>query len=288
MSRNSILTILITISLLTMACGLTINIPVDEVTTGPMETEEVNIAAPDSSVADLTLVFGAGELTLAPGAGSTLVAGTAQFNVPDFKPKVKTSGSNVRFETGSLEISGIPKVDNTIKNIWDLKLGNFPMDLTINAGAYQGNFELGGLSLKSLEIAEGAADVNLKFSSPNTTEMELFRYTTAASNVKLYGLANANFTSMIFRSGAGDYLLDFTGDLKRNAVVTVESGFSQVIIVVPSGTAARISYKGGLAGISTSGDWKKSGDLYTLDGDGPVLTINVDIGAGNLILRTVD
>ena len=35
--------------------------------------------------------------------------------------------------------------------------------------------------------------------------MALFRYETGASKVKLTGLANANFGTMDFNSGAGDY-----------------------------------------------------------------------------------
>jgi hypothetical protein len=160
-----------------------------------------------------------------------------------------------------------------------------PMRLTINAGAYQGRMELGGLALKSLEVSDGAADVRLEFSDPNTVEMETLRYTTGASNVELSGLANANFTSMIFRSGAGDYTLDFSGELQRDAVATVESGISQLTIIIPEGTAARVIFKGGFANVSASSDWSRSGDAYVLEADGPVLTINVDMGAGNLDLR---
>ncbi len=179
---------------------------------------------------DLSLTFGAGELDLQPGAETALVSGTATYNVVDFKPKIKVDKQQVRLETGNLDIHGIPNFNsNDIKNKWDLKLGDQPMQLKINAGAYQGDFELGGLALKSLEVNDGAAETRLKFSDPNKTEMETLRYVTGASSVKLSGLANANFTSMIFRSGAGDYTLDFSGELQRDAVVTVESGFSQLI-----------------------------------------------------------
>ena len=43
-------------------------------------------------------------------------------------------------------LNNIPYPGN-IKNNWDFKLGNTPIDLTINAGAYTGTYELGGLSL---------------------------------------------------------------------------------------------------------------------------------------------
>jgi hypothetical protein len=137
-------------------------------------------------------------------------------------------------------------------------------------------------------VTDGAADVRLNFSQPNPAEMTTFRYTTGASNVTLKGLANANFAALIFRSGAGNYTLDFSGALRRDATVTLESGVSKVRIVVPDGMSARVYFKGGLSNVTVSGGWKRSGDLYLLEGSGPTLTINVDMGAGSLEFDTTD
>ena len=287
MLNRRIVVAIISLALVSMACGVTINLPVDQITTGPTQTEEINVTAPVTDTADLTLTFGAGELDVQSGSEDALVSGTATYNVPEFKPKIKVDSQKVRLETGNLDIHGIPTFKNSdIINKWDLKLSDQPMELTINAGAYQGDIDLGGLALKSLEVNDGAAETVLKFSEPNKTEMETLRYITGASNVKLSGLANANFTSMIFRSGAGNYTLDFSGVLQRDAVVTVESGFSQLIIIVPEGTSAKVLFKGGLTNMELSGSWKKSGDAYVLGSGSPLITISMDMGAGNLSLRT--
>jgi hypothetical protein len=287
MLNKKIILAITALALVSIACGVTINLPVDQITTGPTQTEEINIPAPQAETVDLSLTFGAGELNIQPGAETALVSGTATYNVADFKPKIKVDGQQVRLETGNLDIHGIPNFkSNEIKNKWDLKLGDQQMQLKINAGAYQGDFELGGLALKSLEVNDGAAETRLKFSEPNKTEMETLRYITGASSVKLSGLANANFTSMIFRSGAGDYALDFSGELQRDAVVTVESGFSQLTIIVPEGTSAKVILKGGLTNVDMSGGWQKTGETYTLGSGGPVITISMDMGAGSLALRT--
>jgi hypothetical protein len=288
MFHKSILIILASLALVTMACGITVNVPlpIDNITTGPTQTEEINVPEPDFSTVDLTLVFGAGELNLEPGATGALVTGTASYNVEDFKPKVSATDGEVHIETGDLKIKGIPNFDNNVENRWDLKLSDAPMQLTINAGAYQGDLELGGLALKALEVSDGAADVRLNFSEANLVEMDTLRYITGASNVKLNGLANANFASMIFRSGAGDYTLDFSGSLQRDAVVTIESGISQVVIVIPIGTPASVNFNGGLTSVTKSSQWSQSGNTYTQPGEGPKLTINVDMGAGNLELRS--
>jgi hypothetical protein len=91
---------------------------------------------------------------------------------------------------------------------------------------------------------------------------------------------------MIFRSGAGDHTLDFGGNLRKDASVVIESGISQVTIIVPEGIPAVLSFKGGLSNVNASGGWEKSGNQYILTGSGPALTISVDMSAGNLVLRT--
>ncbi|MBP1702672.1 MAG: hypothetical protein H6Q38_1779, partial [Chloroflexi bacterium] len=216
MFPKSILFVVLVFALVIMACGIQVdlpevNIPVDEIQVGPMQTETISIQAPATGDANLKIGFGIGELTLAPGAAGLLVEGTASYNVVDLKPTITIEGDNVLLKTGDLEISGFPRLRGAnIKNEWDLKLGDMPMDLSIDAGAYKGTFELGNLSLKSLEVGDGAADVELVFSAPNRVPMSSFRYNTGASKVRLSGLANANFSSMLFRSGAGDYRLDFS------------------------------------------------------------------------------
>ena len=287
MLNKKVFLAIIALALVSMACGVTINLPVDQITTGPTQTEEINVPAPQADTVNLTLTFGAGELNLQPGAEAALVSGTATYNVTAFKPKIKVEKQQVRLETGNLDLHGFPNINTEeIKNKWDFKLGDQTMQLKINAGAYRGDMDLGGLALKSLEVNDGAADARLNFSEPNRIEMEMLRYTTGASNVKLLSLANANFTSMIFRSGAGDYTLDFSGELQRDAVVTVESGFSQLIIIVPEGTSAKVLFKGGLTNVDVSGGWKKSGEAYVMGSGGPVITLSLDMAAGNLVLRT--
>jgi hypothetical protein len=269
-----------------MACGITFNSPIRRIQTGPTQTDTINVPAPASGTADLTITFAAGELNLAPGAGGALVDGTATYNVQDLKPEVHTNGNTINVQTGNLEVRGIPSFSGNVKNTWDVKLGDQPVNLTIKAGAYKGVYELGGLSLQSLDVGDGAADVQMKFSEPNKVEMGTLRYETGASNVDMSGLGNANFSSMVFRSGAGNYTLDFSGDLQRDASVDVESGISQVTIIVPQNVQATITFEGGLSNVNPQGGWQKSGNTYTHAGSGPALTFRVNMGAGSLELRS--
>ena len=280
---RKLLPVLLVLAVGLTACGFHVSIPITTIRPGPLVTDQINIPQPDSvnSVA-LSLAFGAGTLKVHSGA-SALVSGTATYNIADFKPIVTLNGSNVRIEQGNWHLNGIPNFSN-IKNTWDLSLGKQPLDLSIEAGAYQAEYQFGGLALSNLTVKDGASDAKMNFASPNLTEMSLLSYETGASNVSLTGLGNANFASLLFHSGAGNFTLDFTGNLKRSGSVNVETGVSNTTLVIPSGIPVQLTVNSGLSNVTYDSDWSKNGNLYTQTGNGPQLTIVVRIGAGNLTL----
>ena len=288
MLAKKLLIFIAAIAITTMACGFTVNVPITtDIKTGPTVTEEILVPDPNpeaDSVA-IEIAFGAGEFFIDPGAES-LIEGTAVYNVEDFRPEIKTMNDKVEISTGNLEIEGFPNFSNRVENTWNLQLSDRPMDLKIMAGAYIGEFELGGLALTDLRITDGAADVHVNFDEPNKVVLDNFRYDTGASNVVLTNLGNANFRSMTFQGGAGNYELDFSGELQDDATVMIEIGLSSLTVFVPDDLNVSVRIESGLTNISTQGSWGQSGGRYTHDGDGPELDITIKIGAGNLILQT--
>jgi len=234
----------------------------------------------------LNLEFIAGDLKLSPGNTENLVSGKATYNVADFKPVVVASGSPYSLSSGDLEMKGIPKFQGDFINEWDLQIAKTPLSLNIKAGAYNGTFEFGGLSLENLSIEEGGSDVTCTFSEPNQAEMASFKYSTGASKANLTGLANANFEQMNFSSGAGDYNLSFDGDLQRDAKVKIDSGLGNMTIIVPKGVNAQVTLEGGLSTANAEGGWVQDGKVYTLSGSGANITIALTMGAGTVNLKT--
>ena len=269
------------LALASMACGFNIDLP-QRNSPIPEVTEDIKIPYPDTEEVNLKLSFGAGELKLSPGAKG-LVDGTATYNYEQFKPEVKTKGDEVEIDMGDSDFNFFPSF-NEIVNIWDFELGAQPINLEIDSGAYQGRYEFGGLSLTNLDISDGAADVELSFSELNQVEMTRFNYSTGASNVKLDGLANANFRIFDFSAGAGDYTIDFSGELQRDATVTISSGLSNVIVIIPEGVNAIVTVEGGALNVSAGSGWSQKGSVYQQKGEGPTLTFIIEMGAGNLTL----
>lgn len=279
--NKKIISAFLVLAIVSMACGFDINLPQQS---QPIETvtKDINVPYPDSEEVNLKLSFGAGELNLSPGANE-LLDGTATYNYAEFEPDIVTDENNIEVNMGDSDFRVFPTFDE-IENTWDFKLGDQPMNLRIDSGAYQGRFELGGLSLTNLDINDGAADVELSFSELNKVEMTQFNYSTGASNVKLENLANANFSILDFSSGAGDYTLDFSGELQRDATATISSGLSNVIVIIPEGVNAIVTVEGGALNVNTNSNWSQNGNVYEQEGQGPTLTILVDMGAGNLTL----
>jgi len=267
------------LTLTTMACGFSVNIP-SALTPGPEVTDEITVAVPNSEETRLKISFGAGELTLSPGAEDVLIDGMATYDVPNFKPEIVEDGGNIEIKQGEFKSLNV----GDFRNEWDLKLGETPMELEINAGAYKGRYEFGGLALTGLTIKDGASDVNVSFSEPNRTEMSVLRYETGASNVVLTGLANANFSTLIFNGGAGNYTLDFSGELGQDATARIETGFGDLTLVIPEGLDARVTVEGGAINVNHGSGWGQSNRTYSQDGSGPTLTIIVKMGAGNVTI----
>jgi len=281
---KKLLPAILVLSLAVMACGININFPRVSITTGPTVTDQIDVPLPadTSTPVNLSLAFGAGTLKVHPGS-SSLVSGTATYNVADFKPIITANGSNVRVEQGNWKVTGIPNLTN-IKNEWDLSLGSAPIALSVEAGAYHAEYQFGGLALTNLTFKDGAADSKVTFDSPNAADMALLRYETGASNVSLTGLGNANFSDLEFTSGAGTYTLDFSGEFKQDGSVHIQTGISSMTLVIPEGVPATVTVEGGLSNVTYDAGWTKNGNVYTQTGTGHELVIAIKIGAGSLSL----
>lgn len=256
------------------------------VQTGPTETEEIFIPLPAvSELPDLKINFSTGDLVVAPGASKGLVEGRATYNVPLLKPEVITKDNSITLQHENTidNFFGLPLDD--FENQWDLKLYKDPMALTIKTGGAAGNIELGGLSLTSLDITQGTSMLELAFSEPNTTEMNRLLFKAGASDSTLSGLANANTREIIFLGGAGDYTLDFGGQLQHDLEASVEFTLGVATIIVPQGTPATVSFDSTPHGVFPEGDWQEVNGEYILPGEGPQINIVVNMGPGDLRLE---
>ncbi len=276
--KRPILALLSILVLTSLACGFTVNIPTAKV--GEKQTMTINEAYTDAKPTELTINMGGGELTLQAGA-SGLVEGTVEYNIEKWKPEITRDSSEVTIKQ---EVANSIPVGENVINKWDLRLGKDPIDLTIEAGAYQGKLDLTGIPLVNVKVKDGASDSKLTFSAPNPVRMDSFSYETGASNITLEGLAYSDADVLSFKGGAGNFTLDFSGQLKRDMRVNVDGGLGNITIKVPKGMNSRIQLSTSLNTISTTGTWTVDNNIYSTSGSGPILHIEVSVGVGNLNL----
>jgi hypothetical protein len=280
---KKLIILLSVLAITSMACSFTVNLPSVETT----ETKSFMIdeKAPKSGeVMDVDLTLGAAEVNLAPG-GSKLIEGTSKYNVPAWEPVLNRTSSSLSIEQRDVDgIKGIPS-GNLINN-WDLEIGNqTPIALTINAVAFKGEMDFSGIPITELQINDGASTNTVIFDQPNPIEMGRLEYTTGASTIELTGLGNANFEEMRFNGGAGTYTLDFSGDLRQDASVSIEAGVSTIRVIIPDGVPVTIEVRGELKNVRTEGTWTVNNDTYISDGTGKGLTIRINMNLGSLVLE---
>jgi N-terminal domain of toast_rack, DUF2154 len=275
----AVLAVLTTVALLTAGCGIS---------TGPTQELVINEPLGSAAVTDVGLIMGAGKLVLAPGADG-LASGVISYNVEQWKPAVTRTDSALTIKQSNTK--GLPGLAGDVVNDWDLKLGAAPIRLNVTAGAYEGTYELGSMSLQKLSIKDGASKSLVTFSSDNLSQMESLSYETGASSVTLKGLAFANFKKMDFKGGAGSFTLDFSGTLRSDGSVNVQAGVGSVHIIVPGTIAAKVTVKGRLSNVTYEGGWQTDGKIYYTPAAGPnqqgkLLTITVKMDLGSLSLTT--
>ncbi len=100
-------------------------------------------------------------------------------------------------------------------------------------------------------------------------------------------LKGLNVSSLDMVMGAGDVTVDFGGDWDRAFTASIKGGVGRAKIFLPEDVGVKVSARGGLGDIKTSG-LTKDGDMYVNDAYSPgekTLEISVEGGIGEIILQ---
>jgi hypothetical protein len=178
-------------------------------------------------------------------------------------------------------LSGIPT--------FELKLGTAkPYRLTLESGASENVLDLGGVPVTRFEVRHGAGRVEIDFSRPNPAEMTLFSISAGAGSMEAKNLGNANFAELVVEGGAAAYVLDFAGDVRRNAHVRIATGVSSVDLRLPSTTAAKVSSETVLGGLHIGDGFTKRQAAFwnaaAMADKSPLLDIRATVSVGQLRL----
>jgi hypothetical protein len=247
---------------------------------------EVKAAYPDATDLHLQIRVGACRLRIRPGEADDWVRGTYKNPTGALPLRVIEEGGTVTITQRTDEIWGNWGRPPTL----ELALGKArPYVLTIESGASESEFDLGGLPLTRLVLKQGAGKYDVGFSAPNPGEMSLLELSAGAVGMTVDHLANANAAEIRIEGGAAGYKLDFGGALRRDTHARVTTGLAGVDLQIPAATPAKITAELTLGGLDLGdGFMKKDGALWNeaaLAGGTPLLTIRASVALGGLKLR---
>ncbi len=248
---------------------------------------EINIPHPNVQEQHVRISVGACRLILRRGDTSAWVAGSYDDPTGSLPCRVIQEGGTARI-TQRPQFTGLPGWGRGVPT-FDLALGTGqPYALTIETGASENTFELGGLPLTRLVLKLGAGKNTVRFLEPNPQAMSLLDMDAGAGNMELYGLANANFAAMMLDGGAATFICDFGGTLQRDASVHITTGLATVELRIPAATAARVIPESTLGHLDAgNGFTAREGGYWTapaLEGARPSLTIQANVALGSLRL----
>ena len=66
--------------------------------------------------------------------------------------------------------------------------------------------------------------------------------------------------------------------------MTIDSGFSDLKLIVPEDVNAEIIVEGAAVNVNHSTGWEQSNRTYMQEGSGPTLKIIIQMGAGNITI----
>lgn len=220
--------------------------------------------------------YGAGTLTVRPGAAGTLYRAALRYDANAFEPRMSYDNGRLRLGINSENVRGRNVKGGT------LTLHLSPealLDLDLAFGAAEANVELGGLHVNSLEISTGASSTVLSFSQPNAAEAEVIDLKVGAARLEARGLGNARTKRLTVEGGVGEIDLDFSGAWVSDMEATVEMGLGKLTLRLPRGLGVRIEKGGLLSSISGHG-LNKRGDVYYTEGfDSAARKLTLDVDA---------
>lgn len=114
-----------------------------------------------------------------------------------------------------------------------------PIRFNITVGAGQASIDLTEIHVREFTLDAGAGSVRLKMDKPNREEIGTVAIAAGVGSLRAEHLGNLRFQRLDFEGGIGEYVLDCSGDLPDNAIISTDVGIGSLTIVLPNGIGAK-------------------------------------------------
>ncbi len=175
--------------------------------------------------------------------------------------KIKVDNDNwFHFNTNEHHDNNVPEITLTLPVDVEMNL-----DVRIKAGEV--NMQLGGLSIKNLNVSSWAGETLIDFDTLNAIEMEMMRISPRIGECRLQHLGNSKFYRAKIDGGIGELSVDFSGGLLPESRAKVDLDIGEANIDLSEKVGVQI-YIGGMSFLSSKNvdrAFKRQGRIYTTE-----------------------
>jgi hypothetical protein len=151
------------------------------------------------------------------------------------------------------------------------------LELELNLGAVDGEVEMGGLRVSSLDLKAGASRSVVRFSKPNGIRCRHASFSAGAAELIVRGLGNSRCDDIAFEGGMGKVTLDFTGAWASNARVQVQMAMGELTLRLPRRIGVRITMDRFLSSFETAGLVRRNNGFQSANYDPNQGRIDIDL-----------
>ena len=240
----------------------------------------------DERSLDVNVRYGAGRFSVGPAEAGILYQMRIEYDEDAFEPLAEYQGSSLLIGTETVS-----------RRFWfgDQKSGEMElalspevaMDLNMDFGAVQADIDLGGIPLTRLEIETGASQTIIDISEPNPETMSRAGMDVGAADFTVRNLGNLNTEVIDIDAGVGRIELDFSGEWRQSARVSVDMGLGSLVLRFPRGLGVRLVKDTFLTSLDSEGLVKRGESYYSLDYEEADYQISVAVDAAFGSIRVV-
>jgi hypothetical protein len=232
---------------------------------------------------DVQVEYGGGDLRVRPAAGGLLYRMQMRYDERQMRPVTEYDRASGRLRLGVQGVRRNQRAQRGGNATMELAPG-IATDLSLEFGAGRAELELGGLSLRSVDLSAGASETEVRFAAPNRVQAGTVRVASGASRLRMRGLGNARAERFVLDGGVGEATLEFDGAWDRSASLNVEMGLGAVTLRFPRSLGVKIQREGFLTRFSPAGMVRRGDAWYSNNWDSARyrLTVQVDAALGSV------
>jgi len=241
---------------------------------------------------DVEVGYGAGRLTIEPAEGRMLYQASLRYDARGFEPVAEYSNGRLRLGVDGNDNLHLPDDEDGQGGRMTLRLGRgVPLDLDFEFGAAMAEIELGGLSVRSLDLSTGASETRVDFSEPNPISMELMELDVGAAQFTARSLGNANAREIRLNGGVAEMELDFSGQWRGHTRLDADFGLGSLTLRVPRDVGLHVRKETLLASFEAPRMSRRGDDEYYSDNWDEAtrrLTVELNAAFGDIVIEWED